>query len=764
VGQLRISDGRYQYDMGSIDTRITGLFDGRHFAFSNITGTFTNLHWTNGQLQTAIQLTSANERNGLTVKKLHTRFTLNDTSMVFQDLNLDVNSSHIENYVSLRFNDLQKDMNAFFQQVNIKSQLKNTTIASNDLRLFIPTLKNTEYTFQIEASAHGTLDNLTCNDLQLRFRESQIKGNLHVQHLPDIDNAFININIQESQVSQPDLNALLPAYNNISAVNTAALGTIRYQGNFIGFPRDFIAKGTLSTTLGTVYTDIQYTIPTNNKPSFSGRVSTRSFSLGQFLQDARIGRISLDGKIEGGQQYGLSASDTRFEGFIQQVGWNGYNYQQIQASGSFGNNYFEGTASINDPHLVIKNLSGRIHFENRKNEYNLEADIEHADLQKLRLSKNPLQLSAHTHLNFNGNDVDHFLGEARISDLRLFNGRQYLNSDSLIISSTNSDLGKTLSVYNNEIAAQCVGDFKIMEVPDAFRYFLHKYYPLYVPQPEKRLSAQHFSFGLVTKNIENYLVFFNAPIRGGNDMNITGYVDLNTAKKTQSSDNSNFALSGTIPYIQYDKTSASNITFSSNNEHDTLLTEVQFTDLHLDDSLYFTNANVRIESNNDIHDIQLDTRYKNTGNSATLHSKIHTLANGYDIQFKPSSFILNNKVWTLEKDGRVNIRKDIVDVSDVVFSSGQQSIKLKSEDDQQTGQMNLVLAFKNIDIADLSDLANNDVKASGIFNGKAVIKKILEDPSITTTGDIEALTLNNRSVGNTHFSGAYQVYSQTGNV
>ena len=158
-----------------------------------------------------------------------------------------------------------------------------------------------------------------------------------------------------------------------------------------------------------------------------------------------LGRISLDGHIDGS---GFTIKDMKnsFNGIIPQFEFNGYNYQNIKTNGSFKNNKFTGSLSILDSNLNINNLAGEISFYPEKIGFNLQADIEKANLKNLNLSNQNLSFGGKFNLNFSGSNIDDFLGQAEIFDANLSNDINKFSFEKIILSSSLDGNIKNLSL------------------------------------------------------------------------------------------------------------------------------------------------------------------------------------------------------------------------------------------------------------------------------------------------------------------------------
>ncbi|MEB3090062.1 hypothetical protein, partial [Parvimonas sp. M20] len=89
---------------------------------------------------------------------------------------------------------------------------------------------------------------------------------------------------------------------------------------------------------------------------------------------------------------------------------------------------------------------------------------------------------------------------------------------------------------------------------------------------------------------------------------------------------------------------------------------------------------INIVSKKDHSVVQVKTSASNTLNEALLFADVYTLADGARIQFRPSSFVLNEKEWSIEKAGEIIIRKNLLHVQDVKFTQGFQELTAQTED------------------------------------------------------------------------------------
>jgi hypothetical protein len=114
----------------------------------------------------------------------------------------------------------------------------------------------------INGTVKGTVANLKARNLELEFNDhSRFKGNIDMEGLPDIDQTYIQLDIDELTTNKEELEEIpLPPFDGSTFVelpdNIAYLGQITYSGDFTGFISDFVTYGNVTTAIGNVRADI----------------------------------------------------------------------------------------------------------------------------------------------------------------------------------------------------------------------------------------------------------------------------------------------------------------------------------------------------------------------------------------------------------------------------------------------------------------------------------------------------------------------------
>ena len=747
IKQVHFNNGSFRNDKNT-EGRLayTDRFDGQHLWFNNVNGDLKNIHFLKDTVSADISL-SAKEKNGLDIKKIVSNMKFTPEKMEFTNLDLTTNKSRLGNYFSMNYTDFNKDMANFLHNVILESDFENSSVNSDDIALFAPELKSWKRIFILNGTAKGTIDNLSAKKIRISSGHTIVDGDISFRGLPDIENTFIDFKANDLQTNYSDLMALFPSLRNITQPALRKLGNIRYHGYYTGFLNDFVAFGTIKTNLGTITSDINMKLARNKPAVYSGKVSTASFNLAQFLNNSQLGNVALNGKIKG-SGFTLKDLNAKFDGVIHQFEFSGYDYKNITVNGNFERKLFHGNASIDDPNLKIQNLQGTISLNESLPQFNIDASIEKAVLQKLKITNDDFLLRGHFNLNFKGDNIDNFLGTANITDASLLSHDIPLSFDKLIVSSAKLDSGKSLNFKTNEFEGNISGNYKIMELPAAFRLLLSRFYPSYFLKPTHSLSPQHFSFEVKTKNVNEFVHLLDKRLSGLDNATFSGNLNLSSNVLNVTAD---------VPELIYDGRTFNDIHVSARGNNNILLTNISVADIMLSDSLHFPGTILSLNTSNDYTTLQLKTKAGKTLNEAELNAGITTYPDGIKIHFFPSSFIINDKKWTLEKDGELSIRNSLVDANEIKFLQGNQQIIISTELDSETSYTNIIAKLHAVDINDFAPFVIKDPKMEGLLSGTLLMKDPFGKPRFQFDGLADNFILDNKPIGKLELSGTANV-------
>ncbi len=743
VKSIHLNNGSFQNEKETGRLPYTDKFDGQHLLFAAINGNLKNVRFIRDTVFADVDL-STKEKCGFQVKKLQAKLKFTPDIMEFNNLDLVTNKSRLGNYYAMGYNDFNSDMSDFLHSVKLDGKFENSHLHSDDIAFFAPELKTWNRVLEIKGTAKGTIDNLVAKKMFIKSGNTTVDGDIALRGLPDIKTTFIDFKGNNLATNYNDLITLIPSLKNITQPKLSKLGNINFKGNFTGFINDFVTYGNISTSLGNLIADINMKLPENKAAAYSGKITSSGFKLGEFVSSNKLGNIALDGNITG-TGFTLKDLKANYKGNIRELYFSGYNYTNITVDGNFNNQIFTGHGNADDPNLKIENFNGSVSLAGKEPIFNFDAFLRKANFKKLHFANEEFALTGHFNLNFTGNNIDNFLGTAKVYDATLLNNGTKLSFDSLTLNSFIRDNKKYLSLQSNELEADVTGNFKILELPNAFKVFLSRYYPAYIKNPGSKVSNQDFSFFIKTKNVDEYVQLLDKRLKGFNDATFTG--NLNLAQNELN-------VTAAVPLFEYDKKVFNDVSLKSKGNLDTLDTKVITGDIVLNDSLHFPGTNLSIKSSNDVSAIALQTSASKTLSEASLNATVKTLSDGVNIHFSPSSFIINDKKWQLEKDGELTIRKSYIDASEVKFVQGNQEIVFSTVPAEDgTDHTDVVAKLKKVNIDDFTPFFLTTPRLEGVVTGTITLKDPFGRQIIEYDAAAENFRLDNKAIGTVNLKG-----------
>lgn len=743
INELTMNNGAFKSDR-KVQRKPYDYFDASHIHFFAINGSLKKVTLKQDTLSADLKL-STKERSGFTVTSLTSKFTMQPGAMIFDKLDIKTPSSHLTRYYTMRYNDFDDDMSDFISKVKLEGRFDKSTLHSKDIAYFAPELKTWNRLVHIDGDVKGTIDNLSAKNFVIEAgKDSRLNGNIKMVGLPDIDSTYIDFKANDFRTTYADIVGIAPSLKEITDPRLSEISYLQFKGNFTGFLRDFVTYGTIQTNLGTVISDLNMKIPVNGPTVYSGKIATTNFDLGRFTDVPGLGTISFNGNVKG-KGFSSKTLNAELEGRIAQIEYKDYNYRDIDVKGRLDKKIFKGAVNVNDPNFVAS-LNGDIDLNNEKPEFNFFADIQRSNLKTLGFAKDDLKIIGKFDMNFNGNDIDNFIGSVSLYDVAVTKDNQTFVFDTLTLSSQVIDQQKILQLRNTEASAFLIGNFTIHQLPDAVKQFLNKYYPAYIPPPAKPIKNQNFLFQLDVKNIDQYLSLINPALKGFNNSTIVGSLNSETNL---------MALSAMIPYAAYKNVGVHDFRLTGLGNMDSLKLTGIIGNTVVNDSLQFPGSKISIASANNVSQLNISTAATQTINDAQLSAQITNLQDGVKIHFDPSSIVLNEKTWKINEGGELTLSRSYIDAKNIKFSNGDQEISVVSRHSDVGTWDDIIVDLKKVNIGDFMPFVLKEPRMEGIATGTVTLEDAFRNMYISADLKAEQFRLSNDSIGTVAITGAW---------
>lgn len=713
-------------------------FDGKHIMISKLGGVVTNFTFIKDTIRANVDI-AAKERSGFEFKRLKADLKLTPDIMEFKKLDMRTARSHIGDYYAMRFKDFNKDMSAYVDSVTMDARFKNSVVSSDDIAFFAPALKDWKKSAEISGHFLGKVKEFTIPDLFIRSgADMYVSGNFAMKGLPNISTTKIDLNGGAVQMTYNDLVTIVPQMKGITSPNLAALGKFKFLGNFNGTVIDFTTKGTITSELGGLYADLRMQFPEKREASYKGSLITQQFQLGKFLNTSSVGLVSFNGKIDG-SSFDLNKLRTSVNGSFSQFGFNNYTYTNIVFNGNIQNRFFKGDFKASDPNFdFTSNIE--IDLTHDQPRFNVLGDLVKSNLKALHFVNDNFQLTGLFDLNFQGKNIDAFQGNAKILNAVLLHDSTRLSFDSLAVSSNADSVGhKVLYIQSNEFDVMVSGQYNILDLPNSFQSFLNHYYPSYIAAPKATPKNQDFFVTVNTRDFSNYVKLLDPKMSGLDNMQLTGSIN--------TQDSGKFILAAFIPNFKYDRFLIENASVHGTGDFNRVNLSGNVDKVYVGDSTYFPSTKLSIVSEKDHSSVHISTSANNTLNDAQLNADVYTLPDGVRVNFQPSSFVINDKKWDLEKQGEIVVRKQFASAQNVKFVQGFQEITIESDKGESNVGNSLVVKLKDVNLGDFTPIFMRQPRIEGIGNGEVHLRNFYGDFTADAELKADQFRLQNDSVG-----------------
>ncbi|MFD2998852.1 translocation/assembly module TamB domain-containing protein [Pontibacter toksunensis] len=472
LNEFIVKDGRFTYDDFN-EPRVEYGLDYAHMTLDEVYGRFSQIQLEDTVKVRISDFTATETRSNTQLHNLDSRMTYAPTFWEWDELDLQVEQSNLQNYLRFDYNRIG-NFSQFIDSVTITANLKNSRVLSQDIAIFAPQLKEYDESLLVNSlELKGKTNNFSATNVDLEYgKNTHIVGSINADGLPNFKETFANLRLKPSTINARDIKQFLPQ----DAYEVAArLGTVSLEGRFLGFYNDFVANGDFSTALGKLRSDINLKIDDDTRSSsYNGFVTTNGFNLGRLLDaEDQIKSISMSGRLEG-SGFTLKDANVKVNATVNQVQLSGYNYQNLKANGVLRNQIFVGQVDINDPNLIFS-ADGEVNLASGRKAFNMAADLERVDLQALNLSKEPFIVSAKANLDFQGLSLDSFEGTASFDSANIAYKGNQVALDSVLIQSEITPANRSLLLNSDLLAMRVEGNFDYTTLIEDLKIMVQEY-------------------------------------------------------------------------------------------------------------------------------------------------------------------------------------------------------------------------------------------------------------------------------------------------
>lgn len=658
------------------------------------------------------------DKRGLRLKNMTTNYAYTLSDMTFDELNIETANSNLTGKLIFEYD--REDMQHFEDSVKLTARFEESKILLDELNLYYNEF-GTGQEVLLNTDLSGTLNNLQASNLDLKAPgRTKVNGNINFKNLfnKEEDNFVMDAYFNELSSSYVDLKRMLPnVLGNALPSALDKLGNFTIKGSSVVTSKTVIADLDISTKLGLIYSDLELKrIDNIDNASYFGTIICDEFQLGKFLNDPKLGNISLNVDVDG-KGFTLDRLNTLVKGSVYGLNYNGYYYSDIRVSGTLRNKIFNGKLNTKDENIDL-DFNGLMDFRTDIYNYDFIADVRHADLNTLKfVSRDSISIfKGLVDMKMKGTNIDNAYGEITFKNTFYTNqDDEYFFKDFSVSSRFEDDI-RFIGINSPDIIeGQLSGKFVFNDIVKLIENSVGNIYTNYKPFVIAENQFIDFNFKIYNKIAE---VFF-PELNVGANTSIKGRIE---------SDAKRFKLTFKSPQIRLKDNFAQDIQIKIDNNNPLFNTLVEIDsiksklysisdfsliNLTRNDTLLIKTEFQGGKLNRDIFDLNLFYTINDQNRSV--------------IGFKKSDVEFKGNTWHLNEENN-NFNKIILDRTFENVVLDQLSMRHQDEElslsgiiaDKDNANINLIMTDVNIPkiLPEIEDLA-----LEGIVNGELNIEQ-----------------------------------------
>ncbi|UZO79708.1 translocation/assembly module TamB [Aquimarina sp. ERC-38] len=695
-----------------------------------------------------VEALSFEESRGLSVNDFKTKYYYSPEAMKFDQLVMTSKDSKIEG--NLDFSYERGGLADFSNKVNILFDITKATVSTNDLKSYYKEFGTDEDIEISNTTFTGILNDFKLIDATISGMDrSLIKGNLRFENLLDDPKHFkLTGDFTNLLTNYYDLVNLLPGLLGRSLPKQLyQLGNVRGTGNAIITARGLDVDMNFYSRLGAINAFVLLGNLDNIKEAtYTGNIISKQFDVGKMLGKERLGLAAFDINVDG-NGFTLENLNTRVEGRITKMYFNGYTYQNLEVLGILRDPVFDGTLVADDPNVRLT-FNGVVDISKTINNYDFVANVDHVDLKKLNfLSRDSIAVfNGDVIMKMKGTSVNNAYGTISFEKtlFRNHNG-SYFFDDFEIVSSFDEENVRTITMNSPDIIEGTVrGKFKVENVYDLFRNSIGSLYTNFEEVKVTDNEFMEFNFNIYNKIVD---VFF-PEIQFAPNTFIRGKVQ---------SDDSEFKLTFRSPQISAFDNTMDNINIQVDNKNPLFNTYISIDSINTKnyDISKFNLINVTLNDT-----LFIRSEFKGgVENRDTYNLELyHTIneENKSVVGFRKSDLTFKDYTWYLNPDKQKgtniitfdnNFNKVII--KDILLSHEEENILLSGFTNGKNNK-NIKAVFDNVDLLKITPDIQNfklDGKIQGNFDILQEGGQYFPTASIT----VKNTSVNNVAYGDLQF-------------
>jgi len=769
IDKVNLVNSRFKFDRGN-HTEFLTIVDFKHLDITKLNLIVSNVKLTKTNYSGEIKSLSLKEQSGFLLDNLVGNASFSEKGLQLNETRIITPHSTIELNEFALVTNSYGDYKEFLDEVEMISDLKTSQVALNDVAYFAEALHGMDQIVQIAAKTKRTISNLLLEDVKLNTgKNSKLEGNFQLPDFRNIASEELQQHITELSIDMSDFkNFKLPSDNEenllilpkeLMNMGSVYGSDIYVSGNINQF---MLSVPSLETMQGTIkfHSPIQLShllddesLFITNDPSALKFVEFKNFHIGNVVELDEINTINgwIDFDLFLHKDANFEISD--FNGYFTSVKALDYNYQNVYFSDMSLNLDMNTTKTAIDGLFYVRDENLDLVYEGSTTfgstiDLDVFIDLQCANLAQIHpLLESRGEAYAQLTLNGSGKSFKEIQGILSVDSVYYSEGSKSFNInhlDALVKRTGSEDL---LKINSSFLKAELNGYVDLALITDNIIYQASQVFPAFFSDSEPVFDLNsHFTYSFDFIKINPILNIFVPEIQIANNSYISGSFN---GKQDY------FDLTILSDYLVYNNVRVEQLNLFQELSRGQLLALYQIDSVFVNDSIVSEEIHFTNIAENSFMDSQLIFHDKTHSRSNLEWNTFIFESTGFDIDFLPSYFNINEHLWELKSPAHINFSYDCFLVEDFKLERENQMIELNGQI-SKVPQDRLKIDVENFDLSDIAVflLPENEISGRAWMSG--YISEPFSELKFSGRGDFVDLIIDDREIGNVFLNAEYE--------
>lgn len=721
-----VRKGNVSFDVSSTP-ETPGKFNGKHVAIKNISAKISIKAFNKDSINASIKKLSFTEKSGFELNKLTLNLTANKDSASIQNFEVKLPQTALK--IDRANVDLTQvdSIGQLVDNAKLTLRIAPSEVCLKDLASFVPAFQNFADIIEMSAEVSGSVDNIDLKRLTVKYSDKMLfLGKMELKGITHPEEAYVFGQVNKMYLTTGGIQGLANNFSSKPVVlprEIVKLGTINFTGEISGFFDNLVAFGRLSSAIGAIQTDLIFG---RNKSKgidtyLKGHMATSGLKINELFDAGNpYGNVAFDITLDSQRPVNGNFSGN-VKALVTEVDFKGYTYKNVNLTGNFKKNGFNGMIKVDDPNGTLY-AEGLFEHRGKNSVFNFVADLKSFRPDKLHLTNayDSPEISGTLKADFTGNTIDNVEGNIRIDSLLFKTAPSEFFINKFQIAASGHSLDRRLTITSDVINGEINGSYSFETIIPSLMNTFKGYLPALIKatQKEKKTKENNFSLLLTIENTDSISKTLKLPVTIVNQSRIVGHYNNKYNK---------FRVEAFLPGFKVGASAFESGYMVCDNPTDEIVLHVKATNFNNKGLKNYLDLSLNAK-NDRINSLISWANNKSKTFKADLSSSTHFVMQEQEtgpaklrteIELNQSPIIVNDSLWQIEPSN-IFIENGRIMIDNFYAYHDDQFIRLDG-DVSKTPTDTLKLDLKDVELSYIFDIVNIPVlqfggKATGTFN------------------------------------------------